>query len=808
MIKTNLRKGFYAFDLLIVSIYMVFMWHSRYHVSLFSSNPLFFQWALLLYPMLLRVTADFLLYHREKRSLWTILIFMTGYFVMIQNYSDCCLHLVWFPFLLCDTQNSASSLSDILINTSGAGFIITACLLIAWIALVPIIVFLILFFRKQLKPGLYSWGDVFGRMMFENHTGKVYMSLAAMMFLAYTSGLYTVIFISKVALFTLPAITYCIVNRYIGRKVVWYEPFVVFAAMLFFFEAQYKVNGTRIAFLGISACLILAVCIWMGVKSKRMTVSVFAFLLTAFIVPSFSIGYNVYRVTDETILRPYRDEYINRGVFITGKKVDGNLVYGIRDRYRKIIPANYDRVEPYDWYNHEVALTLPTGKIVYDVKSQRIVHSFTSQNSHLRDYLQFTSCEELQENAFDAGQIIVMETHTGKIKAMVKFGEDDTNKFSTAFPSGLIKPIALLAALETGGMKPADCMKQGIESTTLPAVKNALTKEPNSFFSELSYLTYSDRDSICGIDNVPSVALRKYALPHRITADYASRLVAGSGNAIPPIQMLNGYNVILNQGKQYLPLLYEDVPSCRFGIAKSENTMAVNAAMDKSFADVCRKAGIKLDDISGYYSVQKYGHSYAVGFCGYYPKKSPRYTFILSLKRSDSLSNNEIVLQTIRNIAYYLKTGQEFMHYSDALLKRASYSRLAQYQLGVCYEDGLGIQADNQKSTRYYEKSAKSGYALAQWKLYTLLTDGWLSDDGITDLQDTYGPLLKKCAEQGYSDAQFCLGSEYRLGYLPHPAGVTSKEEAIKWFRLAAKNGDATAREYLQGGKNYYQYGY
>lgn len=807
--KTYLRKGFYFIDLLIVSIYVVFMWHGRYHASLFFSRPLFFQWAILLYPMLLRVTADFLLYHREKRSLWTILAFMVGYIGMIQVYIDSYLHLAWFPFLLCDTRNAAASLSNIRMNTFDTGSILAVLILLAWIVLVPIIIYLILFFRKKLSSGAYSWWDIFGLMMFKDHSGKAYLSLAAIMFLAYTSGLYSVMFISKVALFTLPAITYCVVNRYIDRKAVWYELFVVIVAMIFFFEAQFKVNASRIAFLTVSACIVMVLCIWMGMKSGKVKVAVFTFLLTAFIVPSFSIGYNVYRVIDETIRCPYQDEYVTRGVFITKKWVKGDVLYGLRDRYRTVIQANFLRVEPYDWYNHEVAFSLPNGKLVYNVKTQSLVHSFTSQDNNLRDYLQFTSFEELQNAGFDSGQIIVMETHTGKIMAMVKFGGENTYQFSSVHQSGLMKPVALLAAMEVGAAKPSDCMKRGLDQSAQSAVSKALAKSPNSYFDALSCIDSSDRDSVYGIDNVPSIPLHKYVLPRKVTAEYASRFVSGCENAIAPLQMLVAYNVIWNEGLQYMTLLYEDTPSCRFDMAKPENTRAVKALVDKNFSDECRKMGMSIHDISGYYSTQKYGHSYSVDFCGYYPKKSPRYSFILSLDRGDALADNRALFGTIQNIVRYLNTGKEpVSNYSEKLRKEAEHNRLAQYRLGECYEYGYGIGEDNEKAANYYLMSAENGYVLAQWRMYVLMNDGWLSDDGIARLEGNDIPWLIKCADQGYSKAEFSLGSAYFLKYCPPPAGISAKEEAIRWFRKAEKNGDSMAREYLQSKKMNNQYGF
>ena len=51
----------------------------------------------------------------------------------------------------------------------------------------------------------------------------------------------------------------------------------------------------------------------------------------------------------------------------------------------------------------------------------------------------------------------------------------------------------------------------------------------------------------------------------------------------------------------------------------------------------------------------------------------------------------------------------------------------------------------------------------------------------------------KKAAEQGCSNAQYCLGRMYRYGH-----GVKQDAmEAFKWFKLAAEQGDTTAQSYL-----------
>ena len=56
---------------------------------------------------------------------------------------------------------------------------------------------------------------------------------------------------------------------------------------------------------------------------------------------------------------------------------------------------------------------------------------------------------------------------------------------------------------------------------------------------------------------------------------------------------------------------------------------------------------------------------------------------------------------------------------------------------------------------------------------------------------------LKKAASSGEANAQYYLGNIYRKGL-----GVRkSNAEAVKWFRLAAKQGHGKARKQLGGCK-------
>ena len=85
---------------------------------------------------------------------------------------------------------------------------------------------------------------------------------------------------------------------------------------------------------------------------------------------------------------------------------------------------------------------------------------------------------------------------------------------------------------------------------------------------------------------------------------------------------------------------------------------------------------------------------------------------------------------------------------------------------------------------------AELGDAEAQFNLGVLYDEGAGVERNLATAADWY----RKAAEQGFIDAQTNLGILYY-----HGLGVDRDHEAAaRWFRLAADQGDAEAGEYLQ----------
>ncbi len=103
---------------------------------------------------------------------------------------------------------------------------------------------------------------------------------------------------------------------------------------------------------------------------------------------------------------------------------------------------------------------------------------------------------------------------------------------------------------------------------------------------------------------------------------------------------------------------------------------------------------------------------------------------------------------------------------------------LSQLQLGICYNEGIGVKKDETEAANWYRKAAEQGDAVAQFNLGVCYAKG----EGVPKDQSEAVNWYRKAAVQGVADAQFNLGAVYIIG-----KGVpTDTVEAVKWFRKAA----------------------
>jgi FOG: TPR repeat, SEL1 subfamily len=113
--------------------------------------------------------------------------------------------------------------------------------------------------------------------------------------------------------------------------------------------------------------------------------------------------------------------------------------------------------------------------------------------------------------------------------------------------------------------------------------------------------------------------------------------------------------------------------------------------------------------------------------------------------------------------------------------------------LGICYNDGLGVEQDLTRSFAIYQPLAEQGYAQAQFSLGNCYLYGMGVDKDVQNAMHWF----QKAADQGYAPAQNELGH----CYLEALEGDVSENllQAAHWFCKAAEQGFAKAQSNLGG---------
>ncbi|MBI5427493.1 MAG: sel1 repeat family protein [Nitrospinae bacterium] len=127
---------------------------------------------------------------------------------------------------------------------------------------------------------------------------------------------------------------------------------------------------------------------------------------------------------------------------------------------------------------------------------------------------------------------------------------------------------------------------------------------------------------------------------------------------------------------------------------------------------------------------------------------------------------------------------------SDLRKKAGQGDADAQYDLGVMYNIGRGVNRDYVEAARWFRKAAGQGHAGAQSYLGYLYEHGY---EGVTQDNAEAARWYRKAAEQGHADAQYYLGDIYEVG-----RGVTRDDaESARWHRKAAEQGQVHSQHIL-----------
>lgn len=116
-------------------------------------------------------------------------------------------------------------------------------------------------------------------------------------------------------------------------------------------------------------------------------------------------------------------------------------------------------------------------------------------------------------------------------------------------------------------------------------------------------------------------------------------------------------------------------------------------------------------------------------------------------------------------------------------------ARIAQFNLGMLYEQGKGVKQSFPEAVKWHRKAAEAGLADAQFALAWLHESG-KADGTIVDTPDYVDAVhwYGRAANQGFGPAQQNLGQLHMKGH----GTPQDMVQAYKWFALAGRN----AKEY------------
>ena len=304
---------------------------------------------------------------------------------------------------------------------------------------------------------------------------------------------------------------------------------------------------------------------------------------------------------------------------------------------------------------------------------------------------------KLSEINAQSGQVIVMEVQSGQIKALVGLTrKDSTNyqsceNFSVWQSTGLMHPISLLAALETGKVKLSDkvdtgngiyqvqgrelkdhnwhrggygelTVQEGLavgsNIATYKTMEKAFGDNPQTFFDLLANMSYGKPDSINGIASLQ---------PYKITEKNITWNCIGYEQLISPIQVLTFYNAIANNGKMIQPQLYKDsVVVINPQIASRASIDSLKKALVFNITDGlgqhAKSDKVLVAGMQGTSSLSTNEDStkdmYAVEFCGYFPTDNPKYSIIVSINKTGLPASGELM------------AGDAFRQFVDKIMEK------------------------------------------------------------------------------------------------------------------------------------------
>lgn len=286
--------------------------------------------------------------------------------------------------------------------------------------------------------------------------------------------------------------------------------------------------------------------------------------------------------------------------------------------------------------------------------------------------------EGIEKYQASAGNVIILESKTGKVRAMASFPNYDPTNFSE-FPNTTYKNPNIADLFEPGSVFKVLIMAAGLnEKVVTPETQCDICDRPLVIgkyaiktWNEVYHPNTTMTETIINSDNTGMVFvarklgkdkfveyLKKYGLGKkpeiqlqeevsgtvRDAKDYGDIDLAtnsfGQGIAVTPLQMVAAVNTIANGGFYIKPTVVEDeIGKGKMVLSKEavdEMTQIMVQAVDMGEAKWAKPQGLVVAGKTGTAQIPIEGHYDAektiASFVGFYPANNPQYTMLVTLR--------------------------------------------------------------------------------------------------------------------------------------------------------------------------------
>lgn len=255
-------------------------------------------------------------------------------------------------------------------------------------------------------------------------------------------------------------------------------------------------------------------------------------------------------------------------------------------------------------------------------RKDRTTSNISDIDSTLQSLITSILEDKLSELNALSGQAIIMEVLTGQIKAMVGLERKDSATYQTSekLPQtqtlGLIQPLSILAALETGKVKLSDTVNVG---NGIYSDNGIEIKDHN--WQRGGYGTITIQQGLAVSSEIAAYKTIEKAFGSEQAYKAQLNKMGINLDSLNTLKMLTLYNDIAKNGN----------------IASKANTDSLKQALKYVVTDglgqSAKSEKVQVAGKTG--TLQLENGSYIVEFCGYFPADNPQYSIIVSINKED-----------------------------------------------------------------------------------------------------------------------------------------------------------------------------